>query len=96
MATKKLKELIMNSKILKEPIVYDCLQAKIAENLGKSLMLVTALVPEIGYEKSAEIAKKALKENISLKESALKLKYLSEKEFDKIVKPKSMVSPKKV
>ena len=34
MATKKLKELIMNSKILKEPIVYDCLQAKIAENLG--------------------------------------------------------------
>ena len=69
---------------------------KIAENLGKSLMLVTALVPEIGYEKSAEIAKKALKENISLKESAKKLKYLSEKEFDKIVKPKSMVSPKKV
>ena len=68
---------------------------KIAENLGKSLMLVTALVPEIGYEKSAEIAKKALKENISLRESAKKLKYLSEKEFDKIVKPQSMVSPKK-
>ena len=69
---------------------------KIAENLSKSLMLVTALVPEIGYEKSAEIAKKALKENISLKESAKKLKYLSENEFDKIVKPKLMVSPKKV
>ena len=59
-------------------------------------MLITALNPKIGYEKSAKIAKKALKENISLKESAIKLKYLSEKEFDKIVKPKLMVSPKKV
>ena len=68
---------------------------KIKENLNKSLMLITALVPEIGYEKSAEIAKKALKENISLKESAEKLNYLSEKEFDKIVKPELMVSPKK-
>jgi fumarate hydratase class II len=58
-------------------------------------MLITALVPEIGYEKSAEIANKALKENISLKESAKKLNYLSEKEFDKIVKPELMVSPKK-
>ena len=69
---------------------------KIKENLNKSLMLVTALVPEIGYEKSAEIAKKALKENISLKESAKKLNYLSEKEFDKIIKPELMVSPKKI
>jgi fumarate hydratase class II len=68
---------------------------KIKENLDKSLMLVTALNPVIGYEKSAEIAKKALKENISLKESAKKLKYLSEQEFDKIVKPELMVSPKK-
>ena len=58
-------------------------------------MLITALVPEIGYEKSAEIVNKALKENISLKESAKKLNYLSEKEFDKIVKPELMVSPKK-
>ena len=68
---------------------------KIKENLDKSLMLVTALNPVIGYEKSAEIAKKALKENISLKESAQKLKYLSEQEFDEIVKPELMVSPKK-
>jgi fumarate hydratase class II len=68
---------------------------KIKENLDKSLMLVTALNPVIGYEKSAEIAKKALKENISLKESAKKLKYLSEQEFDEIVKPELMVSPKK-
>jgi fumarate hydratase class II len=69
---------------------------KIKENLDKSLMLVTALNPVIGYEKSAEIAKKALKENISLKESAKKLKYLSEQEFDEIVKPELMVSPKKI
>jgi adenylosuccinate lyase len=69
---------------------------KIKENLNKSLMLVTALVPEIGYEKSAEIAKKALKENISLKESAKKLNYLSEKEFDKIIKPELMIFPKKI
>ena len=68
---------------------------QIKENLDKSLMLVTALNPVIGYEKSAEIAKKALKENISLKESAQKLKYLSEQEFDEIVKPELMVSPKK-
>jgi len=70
-------------------------KAKIEENLNKSLMLVTALNPVIGYEKAAKIAKKALKENISLKESAKKLKYLSEQEFDEIVKPELMVSPKK-
>ena len=70
-------------------------EKKIKSNLDKSLMLVTALAPKIGYEKSAEIAKKALKENISLKESAKALGYLSEQEFDNIVKPELMVSPKK-
>ena len=69
---------------------------KIDENLNKSLMLVTALAPEIGYEKSAEIAKKALKENITLKESAKSLGYLSEQDFDNLVKPEEMVSPKKI
>ena len=71
-------------------------EKKIKENLNKSLMLVTALAPEIGYEKSAEIAKKALKENITLKESAKSLGYLSEQDFDNLVKPEEMVSPKKV
>ena len=71
-------------------------EKKIKDNLDKSLMLVTALAPKIGYEKSAEIAKKALKENISLKQSAKALGYLSEQEFDKIVKPELMVTPKKV
>ena len=70
-------------------------EKKIKDNLDKSLMLVTALAPKIGYEKSAEIAKKALKENISLKQSAKALGYLSEQEFDKIVKPELMVTPKK-
>ena len=70
-------------------------EKKIKENLDKSLMLVTALAPKIGYEKAAEIAKKALKENISLKESAKALGHLSEQEFDKIVKPELMVTPKK-
>ena len=70
-------------------------EKKIKDNLDKSLMLVTALAPKIGYEKSAEIAKKALKENISLKQSAKALGYLSEQEFDKIVKPELMVIPKK-
>ena len=58
-------------------------------------MLVTALAPKIGYEKAAEIAKKALKENIPLKQSAKALGHLSEQEFDKIVKPELMVTPKK-
>ena len=71
-------------------------EKKIKENLNKSLMLVTALAPEIGYEKSAEIAKKALKDNITLKESAKSLGYLSEQDFDNLVKPEEMVSPKKV
>ena len=70
-------------------------EKKIKENLDKSLMLVTALAPKIGYEKAAEIAKKALKENISLKQSAKALGHLSEQEFDKIVKPELMVTPKK-
>ena len=70
-------------------------EKKIKSHLDKSLMLVTALAPKIGYEKSAKIAKKALKENISLKESAKALGYLSEQEFDNIVKPELMVSPKK-
>lgn len=65
--------------------------SRIKELLSKSLMLVTVLSQYIGYDKSSEIARKAHKENISLKESALKLNYLTEKEFDKIVCPKKMI-----
>lgn len=59
--------------------------------LNNSLMLVTALNPHIGYDKAAKIAKKAHTENISLKESAITLGYLSSEEFDRIVKPEKMV-----
>ncbi|MEE2695203.1 MAG: class II fumarate hydratase [Pseudomonadota bacterium] len=63
---------------------------KIEENLENSLMLVTALNPKIGYSKSAEIAKKAHAEGISLKKAAVKLKYLKADEFEEIVNPKKM------
>jgi fumarate hydratase class II len=63
---------------------------RIKENLNNSLMLVTALNTHIGYEKAAEIAKKAHKEGTTLKEAALALKYLSEEEFDEWVDPSRM------
>ncbi len=66
-------------------------KATITNHLNNSLMLVTALNKHIGYDNAAKIAKKAYKENISLKDSALKLKLISEKDFDKIMKPKKMV-----
>ena len=57
----------------------------IDENLKKSLMLVTALNPKLGYDKSAKIAKKAFDENLTLKQAAVKLGYVSDKEFDEFV-----------
>ena len=54
-------------------------------------MLVRALNPKIGYDKSAEIAKLAYKEDTSLKEAAIKLGYLNEKEFEDLVNPKKMI-----
>ena len=68
---------------------------KMKENLNNSLMLVTALNNYIGYEKSAKIAKKAYKENISLKQSAIKLGIMTEKEFDCLIKPEQMAYPHK-
>jgi fumarate hydratase class II len=66
---------------------------RISEHLGNSLMLVTALAPKIGYDKAAEIAKKADKEGTTLKVAALALGYLSEEEFDATVKPRRMAHP---
>lgn len=63
----------------------------IQNNVDNSLMLVTALNPHIGYEKAAEIAKLAFKENLTLKEAAIKTGYLSEKEYEQWVKPEEMV-----
>ncbi len=66
----------------------------IAKYLAESLMTVTALSPKIGYDKAAEIAKKAHHDGATLKETALKLGYVTAEEFDKIVVPKEMTYPK--
>jgi fumarate hydratase, class II len=63
----------------------------IEEMLGRSLMLVTALSPVIGYDKASAIAHKANDDGLSLKEAALKLGYIDETQFDEIVDPKKMV-----
>lgn len=66
-------------------------KVKMKKNLDSSLMLVTALNPKIGYDRAAETAKKAFKENITLREAVEKLGYISGKEFDLIVRPEKMV-----
>jgi len=68
-------------------------EKRIKENVENSLMLVTALSPKIGYDKAAEIAHKAHHEKSSLREAALKLGYLTEKEFDELVRPEKMTHP---
>ena len=65
--------------------------ARLSELTGRSLMLVTALVPEIGYDKAASIAKKAHADGSTLKEAALALGYLDEATFDKLVRPENMI-----
>ncbi|RRO11564.1 class II fumarate hydratase [Pectobacterium aquaticum] len=64
---------------------------RITQLLNESLMLVTALNTHIGYDKAAEIAKKAHKEGLTLKAAALKLNYLTEAQFDAWVRPEEMV-----
>jgi fumarate hydratase class II len=66
---------------------------KIQEYVDRSLMLVTALSPVIGYDKASKIAHYALDNDLSLKAAALKLGYVSEAEFDRIVDPAKMVRP---
>ena len=66
---------------------------QIARHLERSLMLVTALNPVIGYDKAAEVAKKAHKEGISLRESAVGLGYLTGEQFDQAVRPEEMTHP---
>lgn len=64
---------------------------KMSENLHRSLMLVTSLNPYIGYDNAAKVAKKAHKENLSLKEACLALGFMSEEEFDKVFHPEELV-----
>ncbi len=72
----------------------DGLQAdrvRIGELVGSSLMLVTALSPKIGYDRAAEVAKKAHHEGTTLREAALSLGYISAEEYDDLVRPELMV-----
>jgi fumarate hydratase class II len=66
-------------------------RARVAELVDRSLMLVTALNPHIGYEKAAAIAKKAHKENLTLRQAALALDFVSAEDFDQWVRPEKMV-----
>lgn len=66
---------------------------KIKEYVDRSLMLVTALAPVIGYDKASKIAHYATDHDLTLKEAALKLGYVTEAEFDKVVDPSKMVHP---
>ena len=66
---------------------------QIDKHLKHSLMLVTALNPHIGYDKAAQVAKNAHKKNISLRQSAVELGFLTEEEFDRLVIPEEMTHP---
>ena len=68
-------------------------EVNIKNSLSKSLMLVTALAPEIGYDNATKVAKNAHKNGTTLKEEALALKLISEQDFERIVDPKKMISP---
>jgi len=63
------------------------------DHLNKSLMLVTALNPHIGYEKGAQISLKAYREELTLPEAALMLGFLTAKQFDEWVRPEDMTHP---
>jgi fumarate hydratase class II len=68
--------------------------ARIEELMARSLMLVTALAPKIGYDKAAAVAKKAHKEGTTLKQAALALGYVDEATFDAVVRPEAMIGKK--
>ncbi len=68
-------------------------RARIADQLARSLMLVTALNPRIGYDKAVQIAKKALAEDLTLKDAAARLGHVSAEDFDRWVRPEEMIRP---
>ncbi len=69
---------------------------RISSTNNASLMLVTCLNPVIGYDSASQVAKNAHKKGLTLKESAMELKALSEEDFDKYVRPELMLSPKEM
>ena len=66
---------------------------KIREYVERSLMLVTALAPVVGYDKASQIAHRAMERDLTLREAALQLGFVSEEEFDRVVDPAKMVRP---
>lgn len=70
-------------------------EERIQSNLHNSLMLVTALNPHIGYDKAAKVAKKAHKNNTTLREAIVDLGYMSGEDFDRLVKPERMIKPRR-
>jgi fumarate hydratase class II len=68
-------------------------EARIQELMERSLMLVTALSPHIGYEKAAQVAKAAHANGTTLREEAVRLGFVSETEFDRLVRPEKMIGP---
>jgi fumarate hydratase class II len=70
-------------------------RGRIEELMERSLMLVTALTPHIGYDRAAEIAKRAHRDGSTLKQAALALGHVSERDFDRWVRPADMVHPGK-
>ena len=68
-------------------------EKRIQDLLDRSLMLVTALAPKIGYDKAAQIAKTAHKHGTTLREEALALGYVTEEEFNALVRPELMIKP---
>jgi fumarate hydratase class II len=73
----------------------DANRPNIKKHLDNSLMLVTALNPHIGYDNAAKVAKKAFKENITLKEAVVALGLLTAEKFDEVVRPEDMIGPSK-
>jgi fumarate hydratase class II len=69
-------------------------EERISKLMWESLMLVTALAPEIGYDNATKVAKTAHKNGTTLKEEAVRLGFVDEKTFDKVVQPKDMLGPK--
>ena len=69
-------------------------EKQISDLMNRSLMLVTALAPKIGYDNATTVAKTAHKNGTTLREEATKLGYVTEAEFDEIVRPEDMIAPK--
>ncbi|MEC9178133.1 MAG: class II fumarate hydratase, partial [Pseudomonadota bacterium] len=69
-------------------------QINIEQLMKRSLMLVTALAPKIGYDNATTVAKTAHKNGTTLREEAVGLGFVTEAEFDEIVRPEDMIAPK--